>query len=178
LQPEENDNGTYAHPGADPDPLAYSYPDAHQHAGQRARAAPVIDALLILAVLCGCAGAWFGNRTSMALLASAGLSSALIWLGVPFVMPMWVLMDLAVVAVIASRPLKYSDCPVMALFVAAWALYPSVAAGEVKAAWLVDLIVAAQLLLSAPWRWVLHRLRVRPANLEAEGKFLKVSHAP
>jgi hypothetical protein len=136
----------------------------------------VIDALLILAVLCGCAGAWFGNRTSMALLASAGLSSALIWLGVRFVEPMWMLIDCAVAGVILCKPIKYSDCPVVALFIAAWALYPSVAAGDEQASLLVDLIVAAQLILSAPWRWALRKLNLTRVGPVPGGDFLRVRH--
>lgn len=137
----------------------------------------ILDALLVFAVLCGCAGAWRGNRTSMALLASAGLSSLFIWLGVPFVAPVWMMMDLAVVAVITSRPMKCSDCLVLALFVGAWAIYPSVAAGDPEAPRLIALIVAVQFLLAAPWRWALHKVRLRPADLQAEGDFLRVCHA-
>lgn len=136
----------------------------------------MIDALLIIGVLCGCAGAWRGNRTSFALLASAALSSGLIWLGVPFVMPIWVLIDLAVLAAIMARPMKYSDCPVAALFIAAWALYPSVDAGDAGAAALVEAVVAVQFMLSAPWRWALHRLNLRRADLKVEGDFLMVRH--
>lgn len=136
----------------------------------------ILNALLLLAVLCGCAGAWRGNRTSMALLASAGLSSAFIWLGVPFVGPVWMMMDLAVAAVVLARPVKCSDLLAMALFLPAWALYPSVAAGDPEASGMVNLIVAAQFLLSAPWRWALHRLNIRPADLQAEGDFLRVIH--
>ena len=116
-----------------------------------------IDAIVLLGILCGCAGAWRGNRTAIALLASAALSSLFIWRQVPFVMPVWVMIDLAVVAAILAAPVKYSDCLVVALFIAAWALYPSVATGDPKAADLVDLVVAMQFILSAPWRWFLHR---------------------
>lgn len=136
----------------------------------------MLEALLILAVICGCAGAWRGNCTSMALLASAGLSSAFIWLGVPFVGPVWVMIDLAVVAVALSCGVKPSDLLVVALFFGAWPLYPSVQDGDAEAARLVNCIVVAQFLLSAPWRWALHKLNLRRADLEAEGDFLKVSH--
>lgn len=138
----------------------------------------MIDVLLILAVLSGCAGAWRGNRTSMALIASAGTVGALTLVGVPFVWPVWMLIDMAVIAVIVWRPMKYSDCPIVALFIPAWGLYPSVAGGDQQASDLISLVVAVQFLLSAPWRLMLHKLRLRPADLTVEGEFLKVRHAP
>lgn len=137
----------------------------------------MIGALLIFAVLCGCAGAWRGNRTSWALLGSAALSCAFIRLGVPFVWPVWMTIDLAVVGMVACRPMKVSDCLVLALFVGVWPLYPSVERGDLQASNLVNLIVSLQFLLSAPWRWVLHKCRIRRVDLEAEGEFLRVLHA-
>ena len=136
----------------------------------------MISALVLFAVLCGCAGAWRGSRTSWALLASAAVSSALNALGVPFVPPVWMTIDLAVVAAVTFRPIKLSDPLVLALFLPAWLLYPSVAQGEPQAAAMVNLIVAIQFLLSAPWRWALHMSRLRPADLEVEGDFLRVQH--
>lgn len=137
----------------------------------------MIIAVVILGVLCGCVGAWRGNRTSMALLASAGVSSGFIGLGVPFLSPVWMMIDLAVMAVVVTRPMKISDCLVIALFVGAWPLYPSVERGDPQASELVNLIVAVQFLLTAPWRWALHKLGLRPADLDAEGDFLRVRHA-
>lgn len=136
----------------------------------------MIFALLILAVLCGCGGAWRGNRTSIALLASIGLSSLFIALGVPFLMPVWLMIDLGVIALVLTGGVKCSDVLVLSLFFAAWPLYPSVGDGDLQASEMVNLIVAVQLILSAPWRWALSRLNLRPADLSAEGDFLRVRH--
>lgn len=110
----------------------------------------MIDALFLVAVLCGFAAAWCGDRTAWALLASAALTSALGWAEVPFMPWLWFGIDVAVIGAIAwRRQLTASDIAVVALFLPVWCLYaadlPYAGAG-------VNLIVSVQLMLTFPYR--------------------------
>jgi len=119
----------------------------------------MLGALLVFAVLCGLAGAWRGNPTSWALIASAGFSSLLIWAGVPFDGLIWFLIDLVVIVVILTCSRTFPDWIVVALFFAAWPLYPRVEAGDGTASDVVNIVVALQLIVSAPWRRFMARAK-------------------
>lgn len=113
----------------------------------------MIDAVFLVAVLCGCIAATRGqprawlkdNRTAWALLASAAFTSILLLEGVQFHWLPWVLIDVAVIVAIWRT--KGRDWPIIALFFPVWWLY------QTRPDWTsdaVDLIVSAQLLLSVP----------------------------
>jgi hypothetical protein len=116
------------------------------------------DVVFLLAVLCGCLSAWKGNHTAWALLASVALSSGFIWSGVPFNLALWLLIDLTVVIVIASGRYSITDIAIITLFIPVWSLYivDWRYAGDA-----INLIVAAQFLLTLPFRSVLAVYRAR-----------------
>lgn len=107
----------------------------------------MIEALLVFAVLCGCAGAWKGSRAAIALLASTALTSGFVWAGVPFNIVAWLLIDLVVIAAIVSRKPTVADMLILALFIPAWAFYVK---PDAFANYATTLIVSAQLLLTFP----------------------------
>jgi len=105
-----------------------------------------IDEVFLVSVLCGCLSAWKGSRTAWALLASAAVSSGLIWAGVPFDIKIWRTIDILVVACIATGPLGAKDLLILSLFIPIWSLYERPYAGDG-----INLIVAAQLVLTLPF---------------------------
>jgi hypothetical protein len=119
----------------------------------------IVDALFAVAVLCGCIAAWAGNRTAWPLLASAAASSLLIWAGVPFNLALWLLIDVAVIAAITSRPMSVRDTLVVVLFVPVWALYGADLPYAGKG---ISVIVALQLLLTFPVRRAWAKVRGKP----------------
>lgn len=131
-------------------------------------------ALLILAVLCACFGAWKGKRSAIALLASTALTCLFVWAEVPFNIGLWLLIDVAVIATVASRPLGVAEVAILALFIPAWVLYaePDAFANEAT-----TLIVSAQLLLASPWRWAWRKVRRLPIDPDEMPELMRVSHA-
>jgi hypothetical protein len=121
----------------------------------------MIDALLVFAVLCACLGAFKDapggriavNVTALALLASTALTSLLMWQGVPFNVGLWLLNDIAVMAVMAANAIARGrmvapDWCIMALFPLAWFFYAR--SNDPVAPDATTLIVSAQLLLTFP----------------------------
>jgi hypothetical protein len=100
-----------------------------------------------LAVACGVVSASTGNRTAWALLASVGLCFAFDHFGVPFNFVVWMLIDLAVVAVIIRPTMTAVDCIVIALFIPAWCFYLLPAETRFAGSFAV---VVAQLVLTFP----------------------------
>jgi hypothetical protein len=83
----------------------------------------MLDAAFLIGVLCAVAGACAGRRASFALLSSAALGLAFNEFGVPFILPLWMLVDLGVVLVIATGRPCLVDTAILALFVPLWLLY-------------------------------------------------------
>jgi hypothetical protein len=115
--------------------------------------------IVAVGCLAAVAGVLAGNRTAYALLASAIFSTVLCEAGVPFRPSLWLAIDLAVImwmvvswaeSVLQGRYGKQRDIAVLALFAPIWALY--------FADWLdwralaIDFLVAAQMLLTFPFR--------------------------
>lgn len=122
----------------------------------------MIEALFVVAVFCACLGAFRRgedgcvafNVTALALLASAALTSILLWLEVPFDAGFWLAIDIAVIGAIAAnaiwrRRLPVADWAVIALFTPSWYFYafPGPLGPDVS-----TLAVSAQLLLTVPPR--------------------------
>lgn len=86
-----------------------------------------MQALLWLAIACGIAGAFSGNRTAWPLLASVGLCKVMERYEVPYDWRLWVSIDLAVIALIFAlawkRGLTRADWVVLALFAPAFVAY-------------------------------------------------------
>lgn len=109
----------------------------------------MIGALLILAILVGLWAAWRGSVAACALLGSAGLTSALSLLGVPFDFGLWLLIDAGVIAVVERYgKVREGERAIFVLFLPAWVLYHLQPEG-----WrdLVAVIVALQFLLTVSW---------------------------
>ena len=83
----------------------------------------MLDAAFLFGVFCAFVGACYGRRASFALLLSAALGLAFNEFGVPFVLPLWMLIDLGVVLVIATGRPCLADTAILALFVPLWLLY-------------------------------------------------------
>jgi hypothetical protein len=83
----------------------------------------MLDAAFLFGVLCAVAGACMGRRASFALLSSAALGLAFNEFGVPFILPLWMMIDLGVVLVIATGRPCLVDTLILALFVPLWLLY-------------------------------------------------------
>lgn len=118
----------------------------------------MIDALLVIAVLCGLVGAWQRKRASIALLASTALTSVFVWLEVPFDWRMWGAIDLAVILAIVSERMTVADWVILLLFIPAWVAYgePDAFAHDFTTA-----LVSAQLILTFPAKDMFRRLVVR-----------------
>ena len=83
----------------------------------------------------------------MGTLASVGLCFAFDHFGVPFNFVVWMLIDLAVVAVIIRPAMTAADCIVIALFIPAWCFYLLPAETRFAGSFAV---VVAQLVLTFP----------------------------
>lgn len=102
-----------------------------------------------MTLLAGLLAAWRGSMAAWALIASAGLTSALSLLGVPFDMGLWMLIDAAVIAAVERfGRVREGERAIFALFLPAWVLYHLQPAGWRDA---VAVIVAMQFLLTVPW---------------------------
>jgi hypothetical protein len=120
-----------------------------------------MDAVFLVALLCGIAAAFKGNRTAWALLAGAAFTAGITLAQVPFHPVLWGMIDLAVALVILLLNVKMTarDWAVIALFVPAWCLY------ALRPAWISDAstaIVALQFFLTFPnqfVRWVGNRAK-------------------
>jgi hypothetical protein len=113
----------------------------------------VIDALLILAVLCGCAGAMAGDRVAWPLLVSLGICVAMDVEGVEFDAELWMLIDVLVsLAIVNADMVKdpQAHCrqwAIVALFPPAFVLYQMDASVRYIGC---SAVVIAQLLLTFP----------------------------
>jgi L-lactate permease len=83
----------------------------------------VFDALFLIALLSAGLAACCGSRTAAALLLGIGIQTAFSAFGAPFIMPVWVIVDLVVVVLIASPRMTVCDHAVIALFLPAWCFY-------------------------------------------------------
>lgn len=107
----------------------------------------MIDLLFLAALLCGCVGAFTGNRTAMALLAGTALTSIATALSLPFHPLAWMAVDFAVIIAILRRGWTDCDGIVISLYVALWPLY--FVEGQ-RAADASALVSAAQFLMTWP----------------------------
>lgn len=132
-------------------------------------------AMVAIGALSAVMGCWRGNPTAMALLASAIVSSLyceLVEAGmVGYFPPVLIALDILVVAwiivgwanaVATRRYGRKRDLVVIALFVPTWPLYFDNRAWTDEA---IDLLVAAQMLLSFPARTLWASFRARLASL-------------
>lgn len=122
----------------------------------------MIGALVILALVAAMWAEKNGNRTARPLIASAGLTSALTLLGVPFNFGLWLSIDVAVIhAIERTSKVREAEQAIFALFPPAWVLYHLQPPGWNDA---VAVIVALQFLLTVPWdRLGEHVWKVRTA---------------
>jgi len=107
----------------------------------------MLDAVFLVALVCGCVAALKGNRTAWALLASTAFTATITVAGVPFNPFVWALIDLAVVVAILHPRMTVCDVGVAVLFIPVWCLYME------RPTWIspaVTLIVSLQFLLTFP----------------------------
>lgn len=111
---------------------------------------------MFLAALLGAfVGAWRGQRTAWALIGGSAASAAISCF-VPFDPAIWMLIDIAVIAVISTGEFGFADLLIAVLFVPSGALYFS------NSQWAIDItaaIVTLQLMLTVPWPWLRDMLR-------------------
>lgn len=89
-----------------------------------------------------------GNRTAGALLCSFLYAKGLDGLSVPFSLPLWLVADLAVLALIVGRNMTLQDELVAALFPVAWWAYFT----DAETLYQVTLfVVVMQFLIVLPW---------------------------
>lgn len=128
----------------------------------------MFDALLVLAVLLACLGAFrrederfVFNVPALALLASVATTSAFAWLGVPFDWRLWGAIDIAVIGAILASGMTATDWLILPLFIPAWISYgePNAFAHDVTTA-----IVSIQLLLTFPAANVWKRIKQKRAE--------------
>jgi hypothetical protein len=155
--------------GSPPDPLAITFPQsipvAEPDATPGTQVMNLSMAILVVAVIAGCVGARKGNRFAWPLLASVAVSTVLRIAETPFMPLAWMAIDLAVVLGMVLiwwfnikqnlPPLRKRELAIIALFLPAWALYFWQPPWWVNA---VELIVAAQLLASFPFRRAWNRV--------------------
>lgn len=108
------------------------------------------ETALWLAALVACVPAIMGNRTACALLASLAYAAILERLAIPFG-PVWMLADLAVLAIILRPNMTLQDELIAALFVPAWVGY----ALDAETNYTIGMfVVTMQLLICVPWIWL------------------------
>lgn len=103
---------------------------------------------LYAAALLAVIPAMMGSRTAAALLCSLLYAKGLDALAVPFWLPLWLLADLAVLAVILGPNMTLQDELVAALFIPAWWAYFT---DPVTLYEITLFIVVMQLLIVLPW---------------------------
>jgi hypothetical protein len=114
-------------------------------------AVPFVLALALYGALQRNRGAWSHNRAAWALSASAGLTAVLRLAGVPFDMGLWMLIDIAVIAVVERGHPTERERFIAPLMVLCWTLYQLQLNGQPLAQPAITLIVALQFLLTVPW---------------------------
>ena len=121
--------------------------------------------LVGIAALAAVCGVRVGNWTAMALLSNAIFSSALVGLNVPFSPSLWIAIDMCVIlwmwvgwinALGHSDFGRKRDIAILALFFVIWPFYFIEIA---ERAIVIDLLVAAQMLLTFPVRTLHERFR-------------------
>lgn len=107
----------------------------------------MIEAVFLTAIGAGGIAALAGKRSAVALLTGTAFTAGLAASGVPFLLPVWMLVDLVVIAVIIHPKMDWRDCAIMALFYPLWATYFV----DGQAAWTISALVSSvQLLLTFP----------------------------
>lgn len=109
----------------------------------------LLGAAMWLASGIGLAALVAGNRTAAPLLASFLLASALCWAGVPFNFFFWLVIDVAVILVIARPEMTRADIWIVLLFAPAWALYLMPESPWMW--WGTGAVVIAQFMLTVPY---------------------------
>lgn len=107
----------------------------------------MIDALYLLAVLCGCIAALRGSRTAAILLLSAASVALLPLIGVGYDPLLWLTIDWAVIILIMRPNHIFMDDLIVVLFIPIWFFY--LYGGELAQP-VVSLIVTLQFLLTFP----------------------------
>lgn len=107
----------------------------------------MIEAVFLFAIAAGGIAALTGSRAAIALLASTAFTAGMVAVGVPFILPLWMFVDVCVIAVVVHPHMRVREVVLVALFFPLWASYFV----ESEQGWRASaLISATQFLLTFP----------------------------